>query len=112
MRQVFLSSPTERLENLSCLRGHILSGCLDQDIYQNSVKTKVPFYDYTETDPVKNATDGVEPFRNDGHYLIIAHKSGRHKQENALFAGIGQMAESVDPTYFIFVLDSAIGKTN
>lgn len=86
------------------------AGAFDQ-LKQNATKAKVPFYgSYTETDPVKIATDGVERFRNEGYDLIIVDTSGRHKQEEALFAEMEQMERAVDPTDIIFVMDSAIGQ--
>lgn len=86
------------------------AGAFDQ-LKQNATKAKVPFYgSYTETDPVKIAADGVDRFREEGYDLIIVDTSGRHKQESALFAEMEQMAEAVDPTDIIFVMDSAIGQ--
>lgn len=86
------------------------AGAFDQ-LKQNATKAKVPFFgSYTETDPVKIATDGVNRFKNEGYDLIIVDTSGRHKQEEALFAEMEQMAESVNPTDIIFVMDSAIGQ--
>lgn len=86
------------------------AGAFDQ-LKQNATKAKVPFYgSYTETDPVKIATEGVECFRKEGYDLIIVDTSGRHKQEEALFAEMEQMAHGVDPTDVIFVMDSAIGQ--
>lgn len=86
------------------------AGAFDQ-LKQNATKAKVPFYgSYTETDPVKIAMDGVEQFRAEGYDLIIVDTSGRHKQEQALFAEMEQMAELLNPTDIIFVMDSSIGQ--
>lgn len=86
------------------------AGAFDQ-LKQNATKAKIPFYgSYTETDPVKIATDGVERFKKEGYELIIVDTSGRHKQEAALFEEMQQMADAVDPTDIIFVMDSAIGQ--
>lgn len=86
------------------------AGAFDQ-LKQNATKAKVPFYgSYTETDPVKIATEGVERFRNEGHDLIIVDTSGRHKQDEALFAEMEQMAQAANPNDIIFVMDSAIGQ--
>eukprot|EP00899_Mesostigma_viride_P002874 jgi/Mesvir1/12588/Mv24180-RA.1 len=71
------------------------AGAFDQ-LKQNATKAKVPFYgSYTETDPVKIATDGVERFKAEGHDLIIVDTSGRHKQEAALFEEMRQVADAV-----------------
>lgn len=86
------------------------AGAYDQ-LKQNATKAKVPFYgSYTETDPVRIATEGVERFKNEGFDLIIVDTSGRHKQEEALFAEMEQMAEVTNPTDIIFVMDSSIGQ--
>lgn len=86
------------------------AGAFDQ-LKQNATKAKVPFYgSYTETDPVKIAAEGVERFREEGYDLIIVDTSGRHKQEEALFAEMEQMADAVEPNDIIFVMDSAIGQ--
>ncbi len=86
------------------------AGAFDQ-LKQNATKAKVPFYgSYAETDPVKIAMDGVDRFKEEGYDLIIVDTSGRHKQEAALFAEMGQMAEVLSPTDIIFVMDSAIGQ--
>lgn len=86
------------------------AGAFDQ-LKQNATKAKIPFYgSYIETDPVKIATDGVERFKNDGYDLIIVDTSGRHKQEEALFMEMEQMASAVQPNDIIFVMDSAIGQ--
>lgn len=86
------------------------AGAFDQ-LKQNATKAKVPFYgSYIETDPVKIATEGVERFRQEGYDLIIVDTSGRHKQEEALFTEMEQMADSIEPNEIIFVMDSAIGQ--
>lgn len=86
------------------------AGAFDQ-LKQNATKAKIPFYgSYAETDPVRIAIDGVERFKSEGYDLIIVDTSGRHKQEAALFAEMGQMAEVLSPTDIIFVMDSAIGQ--
>lgn len=86
------------------------AGAFDQ-LKQNATKAKIPFYgSYAETDPVKIAMDGVDRFKAEGYDLIIVDTSGRHKQEAALFAEMGQMADVLSPTDIIFVMDSAIGQ--
>lgn len=53
---------------------------------QNCTKLKIPFYgSYTETDPVKIATDGIKIFKKEAFELIIIDTSGRHQGELELF---------------------------
>lgn len=86
------------------------AGAFDQ-LKQNATKAKIPFFgSYTETDPVKIAAEGVERFKKEDYDLIIVDTSGRHKQEAALFAEMGQMSDAVNPTDVVFVMDSAIGQ--
>ncbi|CAE8648653.1 unnamed protein product, partial [Polarella glacialis] len=69
------------------------AGAFDQ-LKQNASKVRIPFYgDYNETDPVKIAEEGVELFRKEKYDLIIVDTSGRHKQEQALFDEMQQVAE-------------------
>ncbi|EFJ34599.1 hypothetical protein SELMODRAFT_81201 [Selaginella moellendorffii] len=68
------------------------AGAFDQ-LKQNATKVKIPFYgSYTETDPVVIAQEGVRKFADAKHDLIILDTSGRHKQENALFEEMRQLA--------------------
>jgi len=86
------------------------AGAFDQ-LKQNATKVKVPFYgSYTETDPVKVAQEGVEQFKKEGHDIIIVDTSGRHKQEEALFEEMQQIAEVLQPQNIIFVMDGSIGQ--
>lgn len=86
------------------------AGAYDQ-LKQNATKVKVPFYgSYTETDPVKVAQEGVDTFKKEGYDIIIVDTSGRHKQEEALFEEMQQVAEVVKPDNIIFVMDGAIGQ--
>jgi len=86
------------------------AGAYDQ-LRQNAAKAKIPFYgSYSETDPVKIAEEGVEMFRAEKYDIIIVDTSGRHKQETALFDEMQQVAEAVDPSDIIFVMDSHIGQ--
>ncbi|CAE8588007.1 unnamed protein product, partial [Polarella glacialis] len=86
------------------------AGAFDQ-LKQNASKVRIPFYgDYNETDPVKIAEEGVELFRKEKYDLIIVDTSGRHKQEQALFDEMQQVAEVVQPDDIIFIMDSHIGQ--
>ncbi|KAJ0986785.1 hypothetical protein J5N97_005141 [Dioscorea zingiberensis] len=65
---------------------------------------------YTESDPVKIAAEGVERFKNENCDLIIVDTSGSHKQEAALFEEIRQVSEATKPDLVIFVMDGSIGQ--
>ncbi|CDO66965.1 signal recognition particle SRP54 [Plasmodium reichenowi] len=87
------------------------AGAFDQ-LKQNAAKVKIPFYgSYSEVDPVKIATDGVNAFLKDKYDLIIVDSSGRHKQENELFEEMIQVENSIQPEEIIFVIDSHIGQS-
>ncbi|KAM3699883.1 hypothetical protein ACJW31_05G059200 [Castanea mollissima] len=86
------------------------AGAFDQ-LKQNSTKAKIPLYgNYTESDPVKIAVEGVETFKKENCDLIIVDTSGRHKQEAALFEEMRQVSEATKPDLVIFVMDSSIGQ--
>jgi len=86
------------------------AGAFDQ-LKQNATKAKIPFYgSYTETDPVKVAADGVNAFKKEGYEIIIVDTSGRHKQEQSLFAEMEQVAAAIKPDNIIFVMDGSIGQ--
>ncbi|CAE7866080.1 unnamed protein product, partial [Symbiodinium microadriaticum] len=86
------------------------AGAFDQ-LKQNASKVRIPFYgDYNETDPVRIAEEGVELFKKEKYDLIIVDTSGRHKQEQALFDEMKQVAEVVQPNDTIFIMDSHIGQ--
>jgi len=86
------------------------AGAFDQ-LKQNASKVRIPFYgDYNEADPVKIAADGVELFKKEKYDLIIVDTSGRHKQEQALFDEMQQVAEVVAPDDIVFIMDSHIGQ--
>lgn len=87
------------------------AGAFDQ-LKQNAAKVKIPFYgSYSEVDPVKIATDGVNTFLKDKYDLIIVDSSGRHKQENDLFEEMKQVENSIKPEEIVFVIDSHIGQS-
>eukprot|EP00884_Botryococcus_braunii_P010969 jgi/Botrbrau1/19874/Bobra.0663s0002.1 len=86
------------------------AGAFDQ-LKQNASKLQIPFYgSYQETDPAKIAEQGVEMFKKDKKDLIIVDTSGRHKQEEALFEEMRQVAASVNPDLVVFVMDGSIGQ--
>ncbi|KNC47826.1 signal recognition particle protein 1 [Thecamonas trahens ATCC 50062] len=86
------------------------AGAFDQ-LKQNATKARIPYYgSYTETSPVVVAADGVDKFREEGFEIIIVDTSGRHKQEEALFEEMAEVAEAVEPDTTIFVMDAAIGQ--
>lgn len=61
------------------------AGAYDQ-LRQNATKVKIPYFgSYSEMDPVKIATTGVQKFKQEKFELIIVDTSGRHAQEAALF---------------------------
>lgn len=87
------------------------AGAFDQ-LKQNAAKVKIPFYgSYTEVDPVKIASDGVNAFLKDKYDLIIVDSSGRHKQENELFEEMKQVEKAIQPDEIIFIIDSHIGQS-
>lgn len=86
------------------------AGALDQ-LSQNAAKIGVPFFgSREETDPVKVSRTGVERFRREGADLIIVDTSGRHTQENDLFAEMGEIIAAVHPDNIVFVVDASIGQ--
>ncbi|KAG7877744.1 hypothetical protein KL925_004868 [Ogataea polymorpha] len=86
------------------------AGAFDQ-LKQNATKAKIPYYgSYTEADPVKVASDGVEKFKKEKFEIIIVDTSGRHRQESELFAEMIQIGEAVQPNQTIMVLDASIGQ--
>lgn len=82
-----------------------------EQLKMNATKIKIPFYgDPNESDPVKVANDGVKYFKEEGYDIIIVDTSGRHKQEQALFEEMQQVAEIVSPDEIVFVMDGSIGQ--
>lgn len=86
------------------------AGAFDQ-LKQNATKAKIPFYgSYSEKDPAVIAQQGVEQFRRDGFEIVIVDTSGRHKQEEALFEEMQEVARVCAPDDVVFVMDSSIGQ--
>lgn len=50
---------------------------------------------YTERDPVRVASEGVEQFKREGFEIIIVDTSGRHSQEEGLFEEMEQIASAI-----------------
>ena len=86
------------------------AGAFDQ-LKQNATKAQIPFYgSYNEVDPAIIAKEGVERFREEKNDLIIVDTSGRHKQEEALFEEMREVADAVKPDLVVFVMDGSIGQ--
>ncbi|KAI9015017.1 SRP54-type protein [Gaertneriomyces semiglobifer] len=86
------------------------AGAFDQ-LKQNATKAKIPYYgSYTENDPAVLAKEGIEKFKKENFEVIIVDTSGRHKQEQALFDEMKQIAEAANPDHYIFVMDGTIGQ--
>ncbi|KAK1065531.1 Signal recognition particle [Friedmanniomyces endolithicus] len=86
------------------------AGAFDQ-LKQNATKAKIPYYgSLTQTDPVVVARDGVEKFKKERFEIIIVDTSGRHHQEDALFAEMVEIQTAVQPHQTIMVLDASIGQ--
>jgi signal recognition particle subunit SRP54 len=86
------------------------AGALDQ-LKQNATKLRIPFYgSYSESDPVRIATSGVQQFRKDKYDIIIVDTSGRHKQETALLDEMQEIAISIQPDNTILVIDATQGQ--
>lgn len=86
------------------------AGAFDQ-VKQNAEKIGVPFFGSAEADPVKVAREGVAKFRKSDFELILVDTSGRHTQEEALFAEMKSLVYEVKPNNIIFVMDAGIGQS-
>lgn len=86
------------------------AGAFDQ-LKQNATKAKIPYYgSLTQTDPLVVARDGVDKFKKDRFDVIIVDTSGRHHQEDALFAEMVDIQAAVKPHQTVMVLDASIGQ--
>ena len=86
------------------------AGAFDQ-LKQNAIKAKIPYYgSLTQTDPVVVARDGVDKFKKERFEIIIVDTSGRHHQEDALFAEMVEIQAAVQPQQTVMVLDASIGQ--
>lgn len=86
------------------------AGAFDQ-LKQNATKAKIPYYgSLTQTDPVVVARDGVDKFKKERFEIIVVDTSGRHHQEDALFAEMVEIQRAVQPQQTVMVLDASIGQ--
>ena len=86
------------------------AGAFDQ-LKQNATKAKIPYYgSLTQTDPAVVAAEGVAKFKKERFEIIIVDTSGRHRQEEDLFAEMVQIQTAIKPDQTIMVLDSTIGQ--
>lgn len=86
------------------------AGAYDQ-LKQNATKAKIPYYgSLTQTDPAVVAAEGVARFKKEKFEVIIVDTSGRHKQEEDLFAEMVQVQNAIKPDQTVMVLDGTIGQ--
>lgn len=86
------------------------AGAFDQ-VRQNAVKINVPYFGSSDPDPVKVAREGVAKFRKNDFELILVDTSGRHTQEEALFAEMKDLVGAINPDNIVFVMDAGIGQS-
>ncbi|TBU11435.1 signal recognition particle GTPase Srp54 [Hamiltosporidium tvaerminnensis] len=86
------------------------AGAFDQ-IKQNALKIKVPYFGSSDPDPVKVAVEGFERFKKDKFDLIIIDTSGRHTQERELFQEMKNIITKVTPTKIVLICDAGIGQS-
>ncbi|WUR03306.1 signal recognition particle 54 kDa (SRP54) [Vairimorpha necatrix] len=87
------------------------AGAFEQ-IKQNALKIKVPFYGNDEADPVVVALEGVSRFKKEDFDLICVDTSGRHTQEKDLFVEMTDIINAVVPDNIVFVMDAGIGQSS
>eukprot|EP00866_Antonospora_locustae_P000376 jgi/Antlo1/376/306 len=85
------------------------AGAFDQ-VKQNALKIKVPYFGSGCSDPVVVAQEGVRRFKDDDFNLILVDTSGRHTQEKDLFHEMKEMVAAVRPSNIVFVMDAGIGQ--
>jgi len=86
------------------------AGAFDQ-VKQNAVKINVPYFGSNDPDPVKVAREGVSKFKKNDFELILVDTSGRHTQEDALFAEMKDLIGAIRPDNIVFVMDAGIGQS-
>lgn len=86
------------------------AGAFEQ-VKQNALKIKVPFYGSNDTNPVTVAKSGVERFKKDNFDLILVDTSGRNTQESELFREMNEIIKEINPSNIIFVMDAGIGQS-
>lgn len=85
------------------------AGAFDQ-VKQNALKIKVPYFGSNNTDPIFVAREGVKRFKDDNFNLILVDTSGRHTQERDLFNEMKEMVSTLAPSNVVFVMDAGIGQ--
>ncbi|KAM0687423.1 Signal recognition particle [Conglomerata obtusa] len=86
------------------------AGAFEQ-VKQNALKIKVPFYGSDDPDPIKVAREGVERFKKEKFDLILVDTSGRNTQEKELFTEMKEISDTVLPSNIVFVMDAGIGQS-
>lgn len=86
------------------------AGAFDQ-VKQNALKIKVPFFGSSDTDPVEVARKGVEKFKKEKFEVILVDTSGRNTQEKELFVEMKELMAEVKPDNIVFVMDAGIGQS-
>ncbi|KAM0678132.1 Signal recognition particle [Binucleata daphniae] len=86
------------------------AGAFEQ-VKQNALKIKVPYFGSQDADPVKVATEGVTRFKKENFDLILVDTSGRNTQEKELFEEMKGIQKSVNPNNVVFVMDAGIGQS-
>lgn len=86
------------------------AGAFDQ-VKQNALRIKIPFFGGAEVDPVKVAVAGVKRFKDDNFELILIDTSGRHTQESELFSEMKEIIRETRPNNIVFVMDAGIGQS-
>lgn len=86
------------------------AGAFDQ-VKQNAIKINIPYFGSSDPDPVKVAREGVSKFKKNDFELILVDTSGRHTQEDALFAEMKDLIDAIKPDNIVFVMDAGIGQS-
>jgi len=68
------------------------------------------FYGRKDADSISVAVEGVSTLRSRGVDIIVVDTAGRHKDESSLLEEVREMAEKINPTHVMLVLDATIGK--
>lgn len=85
------------------------AGAIDQ-LQQNAMKVRAPFYSERGCDdPVVVARNGVDALSGDCD-IVIVDTSGRHLQDDDLFAEMKEIQDAVRPDLVFLVLNADIGQ--
>ncbi len=80
-------------------------------LYQLAEKIEVPFYgDLSSKDSINIALEGIKNLSRQCNVIII-DTAGRHKNEKDLIEEMKLMAEKINPSHVILVLDATIGQS-